>query len=396
MNILKSLWPVPSETSISIPSHVEGEKEDSLDLKVKALTYFFKRFEIDRYPAFVSSFSNEYGLDLKLGKNSSNDRLDSAYNRDGFEHLILNNEHRILVDWVKNRFRSLLILSGLPSSIKDINEINYLGKELAGFKFSVLTPSDSDEKYIDIILKSGIYQEHGIDIELKVRTLKDIIQNQRDLKPSYKKTFNKDDRSTIILKYVEKLSEIVQIDRIYKASLLSKLETVTNNLKTDTLNNIDEDQELNTKTIRLSRSPVRRYSNDQKSNLSSSPVKIPPLQNARLTPSSTPIASSIKTFQDLNQSSTSLSSLASNNSVSRPPSALRSRSTSPVKTLKKKQSMTLLKMDNSLQQHTRTNSFNSDSVGPDGISKDEISILRKQSENAVLTRLEREKKLLKV
>jgi hypothetical protein len=238
------------------------------------------------------------------------------------------------------------------------------------------------------------------------------------LKPSFKKTFNKDDRAVIILRYVERLSEVVQIERIYKASLISKLENDlvlgSNVLKPNndlTLNNIDEDEEDkndNNRTLRKSRSPVRRYSNDPQSTsrpvLGTSPVKlssIATLQPARITPTSTPSSSpsrataSIKTFQDLNHSSTSLSSLASNTSNSRP--ALRSRSSSPIKSVKKKQSMTLLKIDNSLQHHSRATPTTSDSKSidrTDGLTQDEINLLKKQSENAVLSRLERERKLL--
>ncbi|CAM9012612.1 unnamed protein product [Wickerhamomyces anomalus] len=69
---------------------------------------------------------------------------------------------------------------------------------------------------------------------------------------------------------------------------------------------------------------------------------------------------------------------------------LRSRSSSPIKSLKKKQSMTILKIDKSLNK-------SQDSINHEEnlISKDDKALIYNQSEQAVLFRVDRERKLLR-
>lgn len=378
MEFLKSLWPNSSTNVITIPQHIEGELEDDLDLKVRALTYLFKRLDIEHLPAFLNDENGIYDLNGDVDPENYNEKLDTIYNKSEFERMLVNDEHRILVDWFKNRFRSICILSNTPKS-----EFCALGKS---FRFLVLRPDSSDDIYLDVLIHSDIYIEHPIDPIVKVDLLTDIIKSQRSLRPSYKKHFNKNDRSSIILQYVRKLSELVQVDRIYKATLLTKLEQY----KVNTLGLIKEDEmdpdisgdqsdlENGVKvfpTIRSrSRSPVRRHSNEN----ASKPTLSKPLSqlklNAQLPPPS----------QKLTPPSSPTRSLHSS-------PRLRSRSNSPVKSLKKKQSMTLLKMDKSLNKSQDSLTTNEDNY----LSRDEKSMIYTQSEHAVLFRVERERKLLR-
>jgi len=394
MEFLKSLWPNSSTNVITIPQHIEGELEDDLDLKVRALTYLFKRLDIENLPAFINDENGIYDLNPVDNTNVEvNEKLDTIYNISEFERILVNDEHRILVDWFKNRFRSICILSDRPTS-----DYHNLGKT---FRFQVLKPDASDEEYLEILIHSDIYIEHSIDPITKAGLLQDIIKQQKSLRPSYKKCFNKNDRAIIILQYVRKLSELVQIDRIFRATLLTKLE----HYKVNTLGLIKEDEtDSNTSgdhsdlengvkvfptTIRSrsrSRSPVRRYSND---NISSRPIlsskPLSPLKlNAQLPPPSsnsskiTPPSSPTKSMYSIQSS---------------PTQRLRSRSSSPVKSLKKKQSMTLLKMDKSLNKPQ--DSVNSNTTEENYISKDDKTLIYSQSEQAVLFRVDRERKLLR-
>ncbi|CCH44641.1 hypothetical protein BN7_4210 [Wickerhamomyces ciferrii] len=404
MEFLKSLWPNSSTNVITIPQHIEGELEDDLDLKIKSLTYLFKRLNIENLPAFINDENGIYDLRNDEANNEDtyyNTKLDTIYNKIEFERVLINDEHRILVDWFKNRFRSICILSNYPSK----SNLNSLGKH---FKFIVLKPDSSDEDYLKILINSDIYYEHPIDPILKTDILLEILKNQKLLKPSYKKNFNKNDRSIIILKYVRKLSEIIQIERIYKASLLTKLEE----FKNSTLGLIKEDDQYddnedhsdleqgvkvfpntirsNNSTTNLrsrSRSPIRK-SRDDNQQQQSQPTLHKPLSTLKLNQQLPPPNSSTKLTPP--SSPTKLNSL--NSSQNSP--KFRSRSSSPIKSLKKKQSMTLLKMDKSLnnndeqqqQQYQPTSTL---------LSNEEKSLIYSQSEQAVLFRVERERKLLR-
>lgn len=359
MEFLKSLFPNTSSNVVTIPSHEEGESEDDLDLKVRSLTYLFKRLDLENAPPFISENNS---FPMASNDHEVSEKLDTIYNKEAFIALVLSNEHRILVDWFKNRFRSLCILSDIPSSTFE----RKLGR---GFRFAVLRPDSSDDHYVDTLVHSDIYVEHNVDVKVKREILKELIKQQRLLRPSYKQHFNRNDRAAIILSYVCKLSEIVQIERIYRASLITKLETVKNvklgHISEQEDGYENENEELGARlypsgSLRSSRSksPVRRYSEGVPKVLT--PIRLNSQAQTKLTPPSSPAKAPPP-----------------------PSSALRSRSSSPLKTLKKKSSMTLLKMDKLSQEEVPDD---------DWLSKNDMALLRSQAEQAVMLRVEREKR----
>ncbi|KAH3671768.1 hypothetical protein WICMUC_004579 [Wickerhamomyces mucosus] len=312
--ILKNIWPNPSNNNIiNIPTHLEGEDEDDLDLKIASLQYFYKRYKFWKFPNFLNNFQDYQIEDLKL---------DYIYNRKNFEFQLQNDEHRILIDWYKNKFRSLMILSNNPST-KNLNQLNFNDQN---FKFLILKPNDSIDLYIEILInQSNIYLEHNdsINYSIKLKILTNFYNLQKKFKPSYKPKFNKNDRSIIILNYLQKISEIVQIDRILKVKLIEYIQFKSNIIVEE------EEEEENIPRSRLD-IPNNRF----KSPRSSSPIK-----------------------------------------------SLR-------KTLNKKQSMTLIKLDKSLQDQ---NDYNSNNYN---LSKEEIDELKSKAERSVMFRIEREKQLI--
>lgn len=373
MDFLRSIWPNSSTSVITIPQHNEGEFEDDLDLKVKALTYLFKRLNIENLPSFINDENGMFNLNSS-GNSGSNEKLDTIYNKSEFERYLMSDGHRILIDWFKNRFRSICILSDTPQCPyeAELSKRNH-------FRFLILKSDSSDDEYIDLLVNSDIYTEYGIDRAVKQQIIKDILTRQRENRPSFKKQFNKNDRSNIILKYVSKLSEVVQIERIYQASIISKLETFKHNKITNSHPPIKEEQEdanknntengvkvfPNTNIISRSRStsPTRSdYSNSSRL----PPVKLSPVKLAQ--PSSPTIPK------------------------------LRSRSSSPVKSLKKKQSMTILKLDKSLnksKEEEEEEKEKADTNEDELITKEDKVNLHSQAEQAVLSRVERESKLIR-
>lgn len=201
----------------NIPNYLEGENEDPIDLQVKSLTYVFKRLKADRWGPFLQADeSNGYGYSMKVDNtlssgNYGNDKLDVIYNIKRFEEKLFTDEHRILIDFPKNKMRSLLILSdNTDSSI-----IPSLGKE--NFQFHVLKPNGSDEEYYSVLIeKSNIYEEHQVSYRTKSSILGSAIRYLDGMKP--RDEFTKDDRAWIIRQYVNKLAIHVQTQRIYRES----------------------------------------------------------------------------------------------------------------------------------------------------------------------------------
>lgn len=222
----------PILKSVNTPYYLQGENEDSIVLQIKSLTYVFHRYQIANLKPFLRQNTdiNDYDFDYihpdqqpkKLkGSNKNgilmNERLDEVYNIAQFKKQLINDPYRILIDYSKNKFRSLLILSEDPKKY-NFNEIPTLNN--SNFKFLVLEPNASHAEYTDVLVyKSGIYSEHRVNDKIKIQILDNIISKKlKD--PGL--SFNKDDKAFIIKSYVEKLAFYVQTQRIYKSSLKSK------------------------------------------------------------------------------------------------------------------------------------------------------------------------------
>ncbi|ANZ78079.1 BA75_04664T0 [Komagataella pastoris] len=202
----------------NVPNYLEGENEDPIDLQVKSLTYVFKRLKTDQWGPFLQADeSSGYGCSLKVDNTLSNgsygnDKLDVIYNIKKFEEKLFTDEHRILIDFPKNKMRSLLILS----DDTDSSIIPSLGKE--NFQFHVLKANSSDEAYYSVLIeKSNIYEEHQVSYRTKSSILASAIRYLDEIKP--RDEFTKDDRAWIIRQYVNKLAIHVQTQRIYRESL---------------------------------------------------------------------------------------------------------------------------------------------------------------------------------
>lgn len=252
----------PKLRSVNIPYYFQGEMEDSIDLQIKSLVYVFHRFKIYNLKPFLkfNELTDEYDFDYLASttsykkndisnnkKNSRgilmNDKLDRIYNVDHFKNQLINDPYRILIDYTKNKFRSLLILAQSPNEFNEIPSLS-----TPNFNFLVLKPNDPIEKYIEIIInKSGIYSEHKINNKIKVQILMRIISRQKKTSDqtnfvndddndndNYDSPsefyFTKDDRANIIKSYVQKLAFYIQVQRIYKAALKAKEREIKNQL----------------------------------------------------------------------------------------------------------------------------------------------------------------------
>lgn len=260
--------------NINKPNYIQGENEDSIPLQIKSLTYLFHRFKFyNLKPLLIKKIvenddNNEeqgvlYDFDyFNIDDNNKdpsyniliNEKLDSIYNIHYFKNQFLNDPYKILVDYNKNKFRSLLILSNEPTN-NTIN-INYQNQIPinSNFKFLILNPINSINNYIDIIINnSNIYIEHKVNKKIKIEILKKIIKKQlKNIDIDIDKTniddstiinFSKDDRAIIISTYVQKLAFHIQVQRLYKATLKKKAKlktkSLSNRYSTNNLKNFD-------------------------------------------------------------------------------------------------------------------------------------------------------------
>lgn len=257
--------------NINKPNYIQGENEDSIPLQIKSLTYLFHRFKFYNLKPLlikkiVENDDNDeeniiydfdyFNIDDNNNNNKDpsyniliNEKLDSIYNIHYFKNQFLNDPYKILVDYNKNKFRSLLILSNEPST----NNINYQNQIPinSNFKFLILNPINSINNYINIIINnSNIYIEHKVNKKIKIEILKKIIKKQlkkididTNIDDSTIINFSKDDRAIIISTYVQKLAFHIQVQRLYKATLKkkakSKTKSLSNRYSTNNLKNFD-------------------------------------------------------------------------------------------------------------------------------------------------------------
>lgn len=110
-----------SVAPVSVPTFVQGSGRDSTDLQIRSLLYLFKRLRINRLALFPNGNSLKYADgklwdDVLSGTDMNISKLDGMYNLAAFEMLLLRDQHRVLIDFPKNKFRMLCVLSEYPSA----------------------------------------------------------------------------------------------------------------------------------------------------------------------------------------------------------------------------------------------------------------------------------------
>lgn len=220
--------------ALNVPNFRSGTNEDSLDLQVKSLRYVFYRVQLQSICPFLvwDDSIGEYTLDHYPSDHQQSNvlmtpKLDKVYNIDGFKTQLINDPHRVLVDWSKNKAKSMFIISDEPQSvtIPDLNTTN--------FKFVILKANSSDQVYIDTLVnQSGLYAEHRVPLKVRTQCVMKSLNKQRQR--CNNEQFTNDDRSEIIDGYLNRLAIHVQVHRLYNAKLRTK-EKERANLKFETI-----------------------------------------------------------------------------------------------------------------------------------------------------------------
>ncbi|KAI5955883.1 hypothetical protein KGF54_001385 [Candida jiufengensis] len=240
MGIFDVLTSSSTTDSTSIPTF--DQSTDSINLQIKSLLYLFKRLKINKISPIVKNGNLSY-IDSKL-INSTDPifaKLDKTYNLQYFQdEVLLNDEYRIIVDYIKNKFRSTCFISGKPTNLSrpgspvknqstnvQDNEdlyndyppfVDYKERRIKNYKFIYFPlKNQSMESIANILSSSDLYVEHSISFLKRYNiALESITKILKHTKKDVKFDLTIEEKQKIILTYLKSLSFYVQLMRIYE------------------------------------------------------------------------------------------------------------------------------------------------------------------------------------
>lgn len=127
---------------------------DSTGLQIESLLYLFQRLHVHLLAAFTAN-----GQLRHLAPTQPNAlKLDAQYNVAEFERLLVCDKHRVLIDFPKNKFRLLCILSEEPETLPPFKD----NRRYTSFRFSVLPLGHTTRRDVALFLaQSNLYCEHS-------------------------------------------------------------------------------------------------------------------------------------------------------------------------------------------------------------------------------------------
>lgn len=225
--------------STSIPTF--DPSIDSINLQVKSLLYLFKRLRINKLLPLLKNGELTY-TDSLVGDRSDPTfaKLDKTYNVIRFKEMLLDDEYRVLVDFIKNKFRSMCFIDDLPTNLSrprsptrnlsmdavsavDVDDdflppfLDYKERNTKLFKFTLFSISQphTTESIASILSGSNIYIEHKVPF-LKRYNIALTATNKVIGKPlTTKFTIDQKQKLKIIRNYLTLLATHVQVMRIY-------------------------------------------------------------------------------------------------------------------------------------------------------------------------------------
>lgn len=233
-----------STPPVSIPTFIQGSGRDSTDLQIRSLLYLFQRLRINRLALFPAEGSLKYADgklwdDILSGSDMSVPKLDGMYNLTAFEKLLLCDNHRVLIDFPKNKFRMLCILSEYPSAnfsrplsptkfgassdeMEDGFPVfkDYKERRVVNFSFSIL-PVDTPitaRLLASELANSLLYVEHFSYVTILARyhiaskVVREVLGTSTE---DAFITLSEDSKANLLFKYLTELAFIVQVIRIY-------------------------------------------------------------------------------------------------------------------------------------------------------------------------------------
>lgn len=210
---------------------------DSINLQVKSLLYLFKRLRINKLAPLVKNGKFAYTDSLVINNDPTFAKLDKTYNVTKFEEILLDDEYRVLVDFIKNKFRSMCFIDGVPenlslpgsptrdqstSAVLDNDDdfppfLDYKERKSKLFKFKLfsITQQHTTESIASILSGSNIYIEHKVPFLKRYNIALTAITKVIGKSSTTKFTISQDEKLKIIRNYLTLLAIHVQVMRIY-------------------------------------------------------------------------------------------------------------------------------------------------------------------------------------
>ncbi|RCK67180.1 hypothetical protein Cantr_02667 [Candida viswanathii] len=222
-----------SPASPTIPTY--NQNEDSINLQIKSLLYLFKRLKINKlapFPSISGTLKHIDSTDDAEG-NPTYDKLDKIYDLEKFlEVLLAHDEYRVLVDFIKNKFRAMCMVSEYPVSSSRPSSpakgqsatqplvfpdfVDYKERSMNGKNFRfVLFPLEgiSVDKIAQVLTSSDIYVEHNVSYSKRYSIA---VESIRQVISSKQTSITIDQKNQIIRNYLTKMAFFVQLSRIYQ------------------------------------------------------------------------------------------------------------------------------------------------------------------------------------
>lgn len=234
-----------STPPVTVPTFEQGTKRDSTDLQIRSFLYLFKRLRINRLAPFPNGNKLKY-TDGKLwdevmsGTDISISKLDSLYNLSKFEQLLLLDKQRVLIDYPKNKFRMLCVLSEYPSAsfsrplsptkgVSTADEMengfpvmkDYKDRNVQNFYFSILPVNTkiTCRQLAAELANSPLYSEHFsyVTFATRLHVANKAISSKLGSSSSEDTSvlLSEDTKAALLSKYLNELAFLVQLIRIY-------------------------------------------------------------------------------------------------------------------------------------------------------------------------------------
>lgn len=242
--------------AVTMPTFIQGANRDSTTLQIRSLLYLFKRLRVNKLALFPLEETLRYTDgkqwdDLLSGTDLTIAKLDTTYNLAHFQLLLLSDPQRVLIDFPKNKFRMLCVLSELPgadfsrplSPVKGASTSDkfedglpvikdYKDRKVPNFQFSVITV-DEDIPFRQLaadLANLPLYAEHNSYVtfaarfHIASRVVKHVMGNA--IAEDALLILSEDHKAQILLRYLTELAFHVQLIRIYDQHI-KQIEPVT-------------------------------------------------------------------------------------------------------------------------------------------------------------------------
>lgn len=293
------------------------ELGDSTDLQIRSLLYLFKRLRINKLAPFPNGTTLKYadGKYFDGVPDAHVQKLDGLYNLAKFQKLLVSEEHRVLIDYPKNKFRAFCILSEYPSSnfsrplspVKgnSTDEIengfpvlkDYMERRVKNFSFSLLAPGKVTVRDLALELANSLlYVEHHsyVPFSARLQAAREAITKTTGVASDDGVISLKEESKTAIVgEYLRGLAFLVQLVRLYDEYTKQHSEPVSPT-KLRSVKSFSQMPQLS--PTKPSLSPLKTSARPLSRNLSSKPsisnFKATEIYNPVTSPQKTPMSGS--------------------------------------------------------------------------------------------------------